>query len=74
MGILMTNPYAAERVIHVVEGLGTAVKDAIARFSTAPAAPGVGQVVRQIPQNAVDATMGQPPPPPNGTNGAGWGP
>jgi hypothetical protein len=77
MGVLMSNPVIAERAMGIAEGLGNAIKDAVTKFTQGPPAPGVAQVVREIPRTAVNAGVGYTPPPPppppsNGSTGGGW--
>jgi hypothetical protein len=71
-GFAMNNPAAVEKAMEIAQGLGNALKDYLNR----PA--GAGQVVRRIPQAAIDAGVGHAPAlppdvkPPEGNGG--WAP
>ena len=53
MGLAMTNPIFAEKLMGIAEGLGQAVQEVVRKVAGAPQGP---QVVSHIPPGAIDGT------------------
>jgi hypothetical protein len=72
MGILMENPVIGEKAMAIATGLGEALQEGIKKWTSGAPPPGQAQVVKQIPQAAVDAGVGYTPSkPPDGEGQSG---